>query len=68
MTKKDYLLIANALRRTKPQQGPIIYRRKDRYHVGKVMAHEQVVDAITLALSLENPLFNKDKFREAIDR
>lgn len=68
MTKKDYLLIANALRRAKPQQGNVIVRPSDRYHAGKVMEHGLVVDMLMEALALENPLFSKEKFSEAVGK
>lgn len=68
MTKKDYVLIANALRSVKPQQGNVIITKRHRYHTGKVMQFEQVCDVLMKALAQENPLFSKDKFRTAIDK
>jgi hypothetical protein len=58
MSKKDYILIGNALRKAKSRQLTI----GGIWNQSSLIAWELAVDEITDALQTDNPLFNSSKF------
>lgn len=53
MTRKDYILIANALRSEKPSEN---------WNLNKMVQWELDVKAIATAFATDNPRFNREHF------
>ena len=66
MTRKDYKVIAEAIRQTKE-----FYEKDipDNYMVSQILlsasVSSRIVECLSNAMMEDNPRFNRDKFREA---
>jgi len=73
MTKKDYILIAEALRRSRPASIEQVYARtvdsvrRSQAH-GASLQHALMCTNIMQALAQENPKFDEAKFLQAINK
>ncbi len=68
MTKKDYILIADALRRSRPSKTEPVWCMGLRVHIGeekqigREIQHAMMCTNIMEALAAENPRFSEEKF------
>lgn len=65
MTKKDFIALADALRREKPGKNWDLYRA---VRTAKQTQWALDVEAISLVCAASNPRFNKDKWLKHIGR
>ncbi len=72
MTKKDYIIIAEALRRSRPGS-PVFalgaqYRPSTEQEQGRQIQHAMMCTNIMEALAAENPRFSEEKFIAYINK
>jgi len=70
MTRKDYILIANAIERVKPYDHETIRKGTDArgnklYHEPTLNTFHDVIDSISEELQKDNPSFKPERFKLA---
>lgn len=66
MSRKDYVLLAEALRSTLPEPAPDGLDSIGTIRRHKYVQHRETTSAIIRALSRDNPRFDQSKFIDAV--
>ena len=65
MSKKDYILLVQALKDSKPEGFPQMTDDYKNFFAGKQTAWSHTCETLSIALQSDNPRFNRAKFLQA---